>query len=336
MTAKLNHIQPIQIIGTQRSGSNLLRLILSQSPEIAAPHPPHILETMLPLVDKYGSLHDDSNFYRLINDVCRLIEVNPIKWEVELDRSTIARSCHSRSLIEVFKVVYEYTAQSKKAKYWCCKSMANVQYFSLIEKQGIHPFYIHLIRDGRDVAASFRQILVGEKHPYHLASIWKANYLKACEMERSLGPERFMSIKYETLITNPHSIFKLLHERLNIDLADVALDFYHSEESKKTAQAGFMWKNVDNPLISANDKKYLHELSSTDIEIFERVARDILLENNYPLHSNQHAEGFSPAEIHVFDSENRRLKNEMTKMRHLQLDQELRNDRQNLLEELKF
>lgn len=34
---------PIFMIGTQRSGSNLLRLMLYQLPCIAAPHSPHIL-----------------------------------------------------------------------------------------------------------------------------------------------------------------------------------------------------------------------------------------------------------------------------------------------------
>ena len=39
----------IFMIGTQRSGSNLFRLMLNQLPEIAAPHPPHILIRLMPL-----------------------------------------------------------------------------------------------------------------------------------------------------------------------------------------------------------------------------------------------------------------------------------------------
>ena len=34
-----------QLIGTQRSGSNLFRLMLNEFDEVFAPHPPHILET---------------------------------------------------------------------------------------------------------------------------------------------------------------------------------------------------------------------------------------------------------------------------------------------------
>ncbi len=42
-------MDPIFMIGIQRSGSNLLRLMLNQLPEIAAPHPPHVL--LMPLHD---------------------------------------------------------------------------------------------------------------------------------------------------------------------------------------------------------------------------------------------------------------------------------------------
>ncbi len=38
------------MVGEQRSGSNLLRIMLGQADEIAAPHPPHILQRMMPLL----------------------------------------------------------------------------------------------------------------------------------------------------------------------------------------------------------------------------------------------------------------------------------------------
>jgi hypothetical protein len=78
------------MIGTQRSGSNMLRLMLNQQPAIAAPHPPHILERFMPILPLYGDLQSDRNFDRLVDDVCRMIELNPVSWEgVSLDRETV-------------------------------------------------------------------------------------------------------------------------------------------------------------------------------------------------------------------------------------------------------
>ncbi len=67
----------IFMIGTQRSGSNLLRLMLNELPRIAAPHPPHILQRMIPLAPNYGDLEIRENFAQLVDDVCRLVELNP-------------------------------------------------------------------------------------------------------------------------------------------------------------------------------------------------------------------------------------------------------------------
>src|SRR6266849_5106581 len=116
---------PIFIIGIRRSGSNLLRLMLNQLPEIAAPHPPHILHHMMPLVSGYGDLNDPRAFSLLVDDVCRLAELNPVPWEgVVLDRKDVAARCRKRNLVAVFGAVYDVMAEAWGAKTWCCKSLA--------------------------------------------------------------------------------------------------------------------------------------------------------------------------------------------------------------------
>ena len=92
----------IFMIGIQRSGSNLLRLMLNELPEIAAPHPPHILQRMMPLVPRYGDLRVDRAFALLVDDVCRLVETNPVPWEgVKLDRKDVAARCRARNLVAI-------------------------------------------------------------------------------------------------------------------------------------------------------------------------------------------------------------------------------------------
>ena len=66
------------MIGTQRSGSNLLRLMLNQVPGIAAPHPPHILQRLMPLVSNYGNIEQKETFQLLVDDV------NSIYFKTEL------------------------------------------------------------------------------------------------------------------------------------------------------------------------------------------------------------------------------------------------------------
>ena len=85
------------MIGTQRSGSNLFRVMLNQLPEVASPHPPHILTRLMPLVPSYGDLSDPQTFALLVDDACRLVELNPVEWDgIHLDRADIVRRAGRR------------------------------------------------------------------------------------------------------------------------------------------------------------------------------------------------------------------------------------------------
>ena len=118
--------------------------------EIAAPHPPHILQRFLPLLPKYGDLTDQSNFYRLAQDVCELVTVNPVPWEgITIRADEVVAACRQQTLYELFRVIYESAARQTGASFWLCKSMKNMLYAEGIESTGISPYYIYLYRDGQ-------------------------------------------------------------------------------------------------------------------------------------------------------------------------------------------
>jgi len=51
--------------------------MLNGHAQISAPHPPHILQVMMPLLKGYGDLENAVAFKQLIDDVCTLVELNP-------------------------------------------------------------------------------------------------------------------------------------------------------------------------------------------------------------------------------------------------------------------
>lgn len=306
----MNNTGAIQMIGTQRSGSNLLRLLLNQYSQIAAPHPPHMLQRFLPLLPIYGKLEEPSNMACLIDDVCTLVELNPVPWGgVVFDRPKIQENCRIPHLTEVFRVVYEEMAISQGASHWLCKSMANVHYSDLMEANGIHPLYLFLYRDGRDVACSFRKAIVGEKHPYHIARQWKADQEACLALKAKIAPSRFFELSYEALLQNPETEMKRFSSALDIAYDSAIFEYYQSEESRNTSTAGKMWENVARPIFS-NSKKYLKELTGEEILIFETVAGDTLEKLGYKLDFPEESKRkvFSATEIEAFEQENSMLK----------------------------
>jgi len=311
-------MDPIFIIGIQRSGSNLLRLMLNQLPEVAAPHPPHILQRIMPLMPEYGELGDDGAFRTLVDDVCRLVELNPVPWEgVTFDRADVARRCTDRSLLAVHRAVYDIYAEAHEARTWCTKSLANIKYMADIEafyRKKVS--YIYLYRDGRDVALSFRKAVVGEKHFYHIASEWASSQEIALAWRRKIEPERFLSVNYEDLTGNPEATAKRVCAFLGVEYVPSMLDFHRAEEAKRTAASSDLWINVVNPVMKDNTKKFLREMKAEDIKIIESVAGPVLDALGYErvLVKPGKEIAFTDEQIAAFDAENKRLKDEKRKL----------------------
>ena len=304
----------IQFIGTQRSGSNLLRVMLDQFPEVFGPHPPHVLITFYPLLKYYGNLNDSANFKKLIDDICRLIEVNPVPWDGSaLNRDKIFKRCRRHTLLEIFIQVNEFECEESGKTIWCCKSMESLYLLDKFREEGFEPLYLYLYRDGRDVALSFKKAIVGEKHIYNLAVKWKADQDTCLSELEKLNASRYIKVKYEDYIGDSDIFIKEICNRAGIKYQNVANDFYKSEESKRTAAGGKMWENVTKPVMKNNYGKFLKELSEEEILIFEQVAGDTLIKLGYELHLLKPGETrvFAAEEIASFNTENDRLKKQI-------------------------
>ncbi len=303
-------LKSIQMIGTQRSGSNLLRVMLNQLSEIYAPHPPHILHTFYPLLTYYGDLSDDKIFATLIDDVCTYIELNPVPWEpIHLKRAEIFKLCNRRTLLELFIRINELQCSQNDKSIWCCKSLETVYYLNNFDKENFRPFVIYLVRDGRDVAVSFRKAMVGEKHIYNLAVKWKDEQDLAMKYLEKISPVNFIVIRYEEFILDPATFIKEICLKVGIKYNASVMAYYKSQESHRTAESGKMWENVTKPVIKNNTGKFISELTHFDLQVFETIAGSMLEKLGYKrtIHTSEELT-FSKEEINRFNEENKQLK----------------------------
>ncbi len=326
----------IFMIGTQRSGSNLLRLMLNQQAAIAAPHPPHILERFIPLLPHYGDLEAESNFELLIDDICRMIEINPVSWEgVCLERSIVKAACGEPTLMAIYGAVYDLMSEAKDALVWCCKSLANVHFLAQIDEFFPDARYLYLYRDGRDVALSFRRAVVGDKSYYHLAKHWHVEQQLAFNLREKIAERDYFALSYEELVTLPERTLKKMMHHFKIPFDKAMLNFNESVDAIATAKSGSLWANVQQPVIKGNTRKFLKEASRENIRIFELVAGESLDMLGYDRAYTEKGEvfEFSEAEIRTFEEENERLKRELA----AKLDPDelrLRQPQQKLLKEI--
>src|SRR4051794_12271400 len=113
---------PIFIVGTERSGSNLLRLILNSHSNVVVPHPPHVVRYFRPLERFYGDLSSDERFTTFVDDILTLLRLHINPWEVAIDRDRVVAEASPRNAFGVAVALYEQYREARGKGRWGCKS----------------------------------------------------------------------------------------------------------------------------------------------------------------------------------------------------------------------
>jgi len=302
----------IFIIGTQRSGSNLLRVILNSHSELLAPHPPNVLKHFVPLEPLYNKLNDSEIMH---NHILELIKLNPVKWEgFDFNPKEIAKDKPAANVYEFFLQLMDKYASSQNLQGWVCKSTHNFKYTEELRAANKDLLFIHLYRDPRDVCLSFGKADIGDKHPYAIAEKWNSTQIKCLEILERLPRRNHFSIQYESLLNNPTGIIKKLCERIGIEFEPNMLEYYKAKSTQICSQAGKRWENLKNPIMTNNSKKYRNNLTSNQIKVIENVAQEAMLKLGYELDYPSDAITLQEKEIASYKKINEALIKEKNKM----------------------
>ncbi|MBM3465709.1 MAG: sulfotransferase [Armatimonadetes bacterium] len=264
---------PFFIVGTERSGSNLLRLVLNAHSRLFVPHPPHVMNFFRPLAPSYG------NFYEMADDVARLVAWHSYPWDVAPSGIDLVRRAPERTLFGLYAAAHElYLAQVGKAR-WGCKST-----FMIHEAQAIFRVYpdarlIFLTRDPRDVAVSARKSVFHFFHPYFVALRWRDEMRLGISL---LDSGRAQVIRYEDLLAAPEDQVRRLCAFLGEGFEDRMLRFFESPEARKSASLCADWRNTDAAILRDNFKKYERELGGQEVALVETVCAVEMARLGYP------------------------------------------------------
>ena len=198
---------PFFIVGIGRSGTSLLRLMFHSHPRIAVPYESQFISKYYDNLDKYGNLKEDGEFDRLIKDI--LNEQYIKMWDHPFDFEKIISNVDDRSLRGAFSAIYQDYAKSKGKVRWGDKS-DYLDRMHIINKIFPDAQFIHIIRDGRDVASSVLKLPWGPKDIISVAEWWNQYIWLARRVGSVLGEDRYIEVHFENLVNNPESELKRL------------------------------------------------------------------------------------------------------------------------------
>jgi hypothetical protein len=267
----------IILLASERSGTNLLRAIISSHSAIASPPPCGMVGLLAKNAHKYLSPLHPRHADELIADAILSTRTHLNQWDVEEPSvgDVKRRLQDGVSFWKVFETLNDIYAEASGYSFWLSKEPEMFKHIYEIAMHLPDARFIYMVRDGRDVAASMLKGGLHEHHVYTAALRWRENQrLCLTALSDPLLNDRMFFLKYEDLIGRPEQLGAELMEYIGLEFEAGQLEFYKNEEVLHHSQQSEFWKNLSRPIDASNKGKYRKSLSKREIRIFESVAWD--------------------------------------------------------------
>lgn len=292
VTEITSRVSPVFILGNNRSGTSLLRLILTCHEEIIIPPESHF---MLWNYDKYRFWTPEDGYENFLFDLFGSTKFETWKLDkTELKSFLIQRNPKSYSELCADVYIFYGIKQNKMPSLWGDKNSLWVEKLPVLHLLYPNAKFIHIVRDGRDVATSYLTLseYTGPRHKYYpnlscqieeIAKIWNNNVLSVSRFLFQLPSQNYIEIKYEDLILYTQATLTKVFDFLGLPLSPTVFNYYEINKSQKFEPDEFLvWKSkLNEPPDKGNIGKYKHKLTQSEIKAFEQIATEALEKYGY-------------------------------------------------------
>jgi len=263
-TRDTSNLNPIIIGGCPRSGTTLIRALIGMHPEIATPKQEY---------NVLIGINNDDILQNILSFSSEEITELKNKW---------------KNMVNFSEHALRLYMQKQRKQYIIVKQPFHI----LIINELFHYFpnmkFIHIIRDGRDVACSLRmhpkwKMVNGKIIPAHNISPfdWCIRRWVTCI---NLGKkwresDKYIEVKYENLVNSPvetmQDLFQFLH--VNMIPKNDLLSYYKYEKDEDH----YTNIEVGRAIFKKSIGRWKKDMSEDDKEMFKHMAGKLLIELKY-------------------------------------------------------
>lgn len=263
---------PFFVVGAQRSGTTLLRLMLNHHPRLIVPFESAFIPVFHARLTDYGNLSDPGNVTRLVLDIA----AHPFVKRGQLlpsPEAILARSpCSFREIVEA---IFEELAAADGKVRWGDKTPNYVLHLHVLCELWPECRVVHVVRDGRDVISSVRKLSWGTRNFMSAALEWRFKTLLGHRAGLMLR-DRYHLVHYEDLVTNPTRTLRAVCDFLG-EVYHPALAEYHRDAATQMPQESLQWHSSSiSQLDPAKVFAWRKAMSRPDQEVFDVLAGDAL------------------------------------------------------------
>ena len=265
--------KPIFIVGMNGSGTTMVQDCLDRHPYLYGfPRETRLIPYYIQNLASYGDLNNDENFYRLWNDFRNISLFKSVN-NGKLPEIPDNWSSWPRNIASIFDGVYSQFSKKKgKNTRWVEKTPMNVLHMIEIAEVFPNARFIHMVRDGRDCAASFHRRW--KYNAQWTVFRWKNVVSTAREQGQSLG-KSYLEVRYEDLTNDPEKWMKIVCAFVDVEFNSAVL------ESKQRHYEGKNTENASTSQIVPNSQKWRKYFSSSQLKKLELIGGVTLQDFGY-------------------------------------------------------
>jgi hypothetical protein len=281
---------PFFVLGSQRSGTTLLRLMMTCHPNLAMPYETGFITAfardasfITPFrnrLSRYDNLQSRSQMASLLDDIMTFPFVRA--GDLGIDKELILSKEIDSYPGLIDAIMTEY-AKARGKNRWGDKTPEYTEDIDIIWRLFPGCKFIHLVRDGRDVV--LRQLNVRLENWFSksmplLAQRWAYKTTICHKVGSVLGPEYYMEERFENLIQNPETVLRKICDFLGEPYSAEMLNYkkapksavpqYPGAENPKEIEAvhKHSFGELDRKMVST----WKNKMSQADRIIFEQNA----------------------------------------------------------------
>jgi hypothetical protein len=282
------------VVGLTRSGTTLLRMMLDAHRELTIPPETHFVPDLIKAARGAGT-----------PDALLAAVASNRTWadfgisEPELRRRFEAVTPGDAG--EAVRAFFDAYAERQGKPRWGDKTPAYMLSVQRIGRALPEARFIHLIRDGRDVALSQSARAINEQPPpSEQAARWVKRIGKSREQAAALVGARYVEARYEDLVREPEATLRRICEFIDLDF-DPGMLTYHERAAERlsemagelraegghaTQEAGYRVANHEpttRPPDPSKLDKWRREMPADELTAYEAVAGGMLTDLGYEL-----------------------------------------------------
>lgn len=197
---------------------------------------------------------------------------------------------------DLLRAFFELYAELRGKPRWGNKTPYHLT--NMVEVQDLVPEarFVHIVRDGRDVALSTVPLWFGPNDVATVAQKWSRGLVSARRQAPSLS--FYTEVVYESLIREPRPVLEGLCEFLQLEWEPAMLEYHLHARERLSSELGDVfeagrhvpaeerlriWGLVDRPPQLDRVERWRREMSLEDVRAFESLAAPTLEQFGYEL-----------------------------------------------------